>query len=1512
MDAVSITGESSDAIVMDSPRAQRPTHNVSQCEIPELSLCPPDSECVQLQLADSLPRPCSSSSSSSSSSSQLYHQVPQGPPYHPSPQPPSRHPPEHGHCCTHHQPTRGNACPNTHPVTDGSHPDCSTGLSIGGKTGHGRSPAHVPSCHNAVRCHWLQGSHEGGAQKRKQRHVVTVRDEGLHWIPRNFSQLVVEYPVVMMLGCALVLLGCSLAGLLIGPLPDFSDPLMGFEPRGTYIGLRQSSLEKLLENTGPGRTLSVVPQLSTYRDTGSNVDGDEASVRQEESRLRSKRMLDKDPDQDTFLCQAPGEQYAQLVFRSGNSASLWSLKSITTMCEMEQTMIRSQAHFQGLCQQQPLKLGAEAGGEARGGEGGGCCPSWSLGNYLAVLSNASSCLSLNSHHVSESLSLLRYCAPFYHHGSLSGSCHHRPKQGSCVSVPTRCKHSHAVYQILHFLVDKDFLGPETVQYQVPSLKYSLLFLPVEKGEQLMDIYIRSLEGQDLTYKNTTITGMDLGIKQTLFKHYLARDSIYPVLAVASLLFTMALYLRSLFISALALVAVTGSLFTSYFLYKVAFRMAFFPLLNLSAVLILLGSCSNQAFTFVDFWSLQLSHNPPASLEKRVNRVVLEVGYLTMASGLTSSAAFFCGYLSSITAVRCFSIYLGTASLISTLVNLVWLPCALVIRERYSGTNSALADAPGWNPCCSKNPGGFWDTSSRKRCLFSLAQKLRGLKRGLAETSNLLFLKILPCGVVKFRYIWVCWFAVLAAGGTYISCVDPGMKLPTLDSRATQLFRSSHPFERYDAEYRHMFMFERQRNGEDKPLTLTLVWGVIPTDNGDHFDPKSNGSLVLDPEFNMSSPEAQLWLRELCERVQNQSFYSPTSSSEEGRVDSVCLVEQLVRWVSIRRCSESEDSRQFCCNDIPFPYPAAVFEQCVGMMVAERHSHAEGHLSPGEGGLFFQPDGRIAALVLAFRTIHFYSFNFSQTSLYYRDMVAWFAGEMSEAPPGLRQGWFISQLTLFDLQQSLSSETLVVAGVSIALTFTLLLLTTWNIPLSIYGMAAVGGSVFVTVGLLVLLEWQLSGVEALFISAAAGLSVDFVANYCISYSSAPHSDRIGRVAHSVKRMGCPVAVGSGAFFCVGIVMLPATALLFRKLGIFLFLVKCVACGFATFFFQSLCCFFGPQRNCGKISLPCSSEKVSEGMLSSRSTADPAASTSTINGAYGRSRVRRNYNKDGGGYLYPNHQRQRQRQGPGEQESEQYELQPLACQLSDSFENSTCTSKLSNRPSVLSDDIQFCGPDVERREADADSEDMCSRHPHKGCHPPPALQTSSPYRENTLRSATPAGELTKDQLLCKACRGGQSAGGNRWSVTMSSSSSMEDTIISQTLETMEQPSIASKEKHTGGKHHPHSRLLSSQSQSSFEGLENSNETCLSDIEPGPSQPHVCGHEEGEGNGEPQPGHLNGRRDALHLSLRETVYETGAPGCGRSRSSQGEEPVILPNSKPDQPDVWIKRDGAREETS
>lgn len=1109
--------------------------------------------------------------------------------------------------------------------------------------------------------------------------------------------------------------------------------------------------------------------------------------------------------------------------------------------------------------------------------------------------------------MSDSLGLLRYCAPYYHEGSLIALCAERSKHGHCASVPHPCKHSSIIYQILHYLVDKDFLGPQTVEYQVPSLKYSVLFLPMAKGNTLIEIYLKHLEGHELTYNNTTITGMDLGIKQMLFKYYLSRDSIYPILTVFALLLTMALYLRSLLLSAMSLVAVTLSLLTSYFFYKVVFGLLFFPLLNLMAVLVLLGSCSNQAFTFNDFWKSQLSHNPPAALEKRIHRVLQEIGYLILVSGLTSSITFFSGYISSITVVRCFAVYLGSATLINTLFALVWLPCAIVLQERHAAGAPTSVSKPSWKPCFSKSPGGFWDTSSRKRCFFTISQKFRGLKRGLSDMSNLIFLKVLPCGVVKFRYIWICWFAVLAAGGIYISCVDPGMKLPSSDSSSTQLFRSSHPFERYDAEYRHQFMFERMKQGEDEPMTMTLIWGVTPTDDNDSFSPRSNGSFTMDLEFNMSSPEAQVWLRMLCVKIRNQSFYSPSSPDQESIEDNTCFMEDLIQWVSIRRCSENEDAFTFCCNNITFPYPPSVFEQCLNMMMEEQTAATR---SLRNGGLRYDSQNQIAALVVVFKTSQLYSFNFSKTSYFYKQITSWFNSEISSAPPGLQRGWFVSQLLLYDLQQCLSAETLVVAGLSVALAFASLLLTTWNIPLSIYVTFAVGGSVFATVGLLVLLEWQLNSMEALFISAAAGLSVDFAANYWISYCLAPQTDRLGRVAYSLKKMGCPVATGAGAYFCVGIIMLPATALLFRKLGIFLLLVKGVACGFATFFFQSLCCFFGPEKNCGKIIIPCAKERETENISpcsgeagNNNPSANGTFSCSTGTGPQGR----RNCNKEGGGaFLCPSQHRHRQPQTRLGREPEQYELQPLACHLSDSFENSTCTSKLSNRPSVLSDDIEFCGLSpkryYDRISTESVSEEICSKH-LKGCDSPQAVQTSSPYKgTKTQPASVPSGDPANEKRLCKKCH--SSRGNKLWSVSLSSSSMEDITDITHITDDSNKRSLSMDGAY---RCHAHKRLLSFQSQSSIEGLEDSNETCLSDIDPTVSLAPPSATE-----GELRPGHLNGKRDTLRLSLRETVYDPGSPGSGRGRTSQNELPVILPNSQPDLPDVWIKRDGRGEGNS
>lgn len=102
----------------------------------------------------------------------------------------------------------------------------------------------------------------------------------------------------------------------------------GFEPRGTDIGVRQSSLSQLQENTGPGKLLSPFPAQLSKRSAESLslflamfdpqqtefvlmvCDSFGGGVSRNSShsafRHRVKRMLARDSSPQTFLCDAPG------------------------------------------------------------------------------------------------------------------------------------------------------------------------------------------------------------------------------------------------------------------------------------------------------------------------------------------------------------------------------------------------------------------------------------------------------------------------------------------------------------------------------------------------------------------------------------------------------------------------------------------------------------------------------------------------------------------------------------------------------------------------------------------------------------------------------------------------------------------------------------------------------------------------------------------------------------------------------------------------------------------------------------------------------------------------------------------------------------------------------------------------------------------------------------------------------------------------------------------------------
>ncbi|XP_053451285.1 protein dispatched homolog 2 isoform X2 [Nycticebus coucang] len=1202
-----------------------------------------------------------------------------------------------------------------------------------------------------------------------QHHVVSLRQDRAFQMPKSYAQLIAEWPVAMLLLCLAVVLLCTLAGLLGGRLPDFSNPLLGFEPRDTDIGRKLVVWRALQALTGPRKLLSFSPEL----ELNSSSSHSSLSSAPQEGIVRPRRMVEplEDRGQESFFCGPPEKSYAQLVFMATSEGSLWNLHAIHSMCRMEQDQIRSHAHFGALCQHTATKE---------------CCPSWSVGNYVAVLSNRSSCLDTTEADAARILALLRVCAVYYHRHTLVPAClgTGQDKPPFCAEVPTKCSQSSAIYQLLHFLLDRDFLSPQTADYQVPSLKYSLLFLPTPKGAPMLTIYLDRLTTPlELADNYTYVTGMDLGVKQELLKYYLVQDTVYPLLALGAIVLGIALYLRSLFIALMVLLGVLGSLLVAFFLYQVVFRMAFFPFVNLAAVILLSSVCTNHTLIFFDLWRLSKRQLPSGGLALRVGRTMHHFGYLLLVSGLTTSVAFYASYLSRLPAVRCFAVYMGTAVLVHLALTLAWLPASAVLYDRYLAR------------CCVPQEQGPWGGSAPRRLARGLHRRLRILRRAVTITSRLLFQRLLPCGVIKFRYIWICWFAALATGGAYISGVSPRLQLPTLHPSIGQVFQRSHPFERYDAEYRQQFLFEQPPEDRAIRMPVVLVWGVLPVDTGDPLDPLSNSSLVSDPTFSASSPEAQRWLLALCHQAQNQSFFG--TQPESG--PTLCFMETLQHWMESPSCSRLGPN--LCCGHSDFPWAPQLFLHCLKMMALEQGPNGTLDLGPR-----FDTQGSLAALVLQFQTTYLYSPDYSETHRFYNEVSHWLAAELGTAPPGLRGGWFTSRLELFSLQHSLTTEPPIVLGLALALAFATLLLGTWNVPLSLFSVAAVAGTVLLSVGLTVLLEWQLNTAEAFFLFASMGLSVDFTINYCISYHLCPHPDRLSRVAFSLRQTSCATAMGTAALFAAGVLMLPTTVLLYRKLGITLMMVKCISCAFASFFFQSLCCFFGPEKNCGQILWPCAHLPWDAG------TGEPGGE------------------KAGHPRLGP------MGMVPGSC-SEQYELQPLARRRSPSFDTSTATSKLSHRPSVLSEDLQMHdGP-------------CCSRPPPAPTSPRellldhqavfsqcPALQTSSPYKQ---AGPSPKTRTRQDSQ-------GQEAEPRQASP--------------------EAPAHSPKPKAA----EPPDGLCSS--ASTLEGLSVSDETCLSTSEPSARVPDSVGvsPEDLDDTGQPVPerGQMNGKRDTLWLALKETV--------------------------------------------
>ncbi|XP_013177872.1 PREDICTED: protein dispatched [Papilio xuthus] len=1031
-----------------------------------------------------------------------------------------------------------------------------------------------------------------------------------------YARFIVRYSYLYMFVVIVVLTILTVIPLICHEFPSFSDPIVGFETRGTSLAHRFIAWENLIDETRPSKRLAVNPKEiadqkrmnHTYHNRiqnkgkinrertknkgrnkkkkpkyystgienkietsdnstaktsinghvhwgfGKNVSFEDVNAEMLKNHTRkqwvSLKSMQRTPDKihhnyATGMCGAPVSDYSHLVVSNSENSSLLEFENVQKLCKLQSLLVQvGGKEYYKLCQR-----------SVRDEEL--CCPVWSVPNYIALMSGKTSCENITKEDVTNAVVILKKCASYFHDFKLMASC----ELNQC-RVPKYCSQYDAIYNLLFYLIDGNAFTPPT--FNNTFVKNVMIFLPLACSSTVLPYY-QKLQSSILSYDTLKIPAIDFGLKNALFDLWIIQDTWLIGLGGIFVFICVWVYTKSIVLTLLLFVAITYTLGVAYFLYIYVFNLEFFPFMNLLVIVVVIGIGADDAFLYVKIWKMissQLIRDNIVTQESELTEIknissagetiliqileeTLRHSILTMfITTLTTAVAFFASYISYIPAINCFSVFAGTAVLVNFFLMISWLPVSVFILDvkLYS---------------TSKKP---WNIVIYKAI------------NEIGEDIRVILNRFIIAFVTKSYIGIVVILGAIGVGSIVVVFYTPGLKLP--DSRQFQLFQTSHPFEKYDMEYRDRFLFERfgKDLGIGSKMPLRWIWGVKPIDNGNHMDPASTGHLVFDTEFSISDPKSQLWLAQFCRNLKGQPFYQHTL----GPLLPNCFIESFRMFMS-RKCIDNIDkiNRTPCCESSTFPYTKEVFDFCILAAMESLYQTPRELFMPGVAGPKFLRSANppnVSAIVVEFESVVPYSMSYTAMNNFFLQVENWTEHQLKSAPPGMRNGWFLSDLHFYDLQKTLASGTVTALILSASLGFIVLIPATFSFIISICALAAMVFSSTVTIAILVLSEWKLNVLESVAISTSAGLAVDFSLHYALSYTNASGT-KSTRVKYALTASSGPTAAAALTTGFAGIFLLRSNLLPYSQIGAFLALIMSVSWVYATFFLCSLLQLFG---------------------------------------------------------------------------------------------------------------------------------------------------------------------------------------------------------------------------------------------------------------------------------------------------------------------------------------------------
>ena len=667
-----------------------------------------------------------------------------------------------------------------------------------------------------------------------------------------------------------------------------------------------------------------------------------------------------------------------------------------------------------------------------------------------------------------------------------------------------------------------------------------------------------------------IIGIDVLDRFGLFASYLLQDMVYFIVAMLLIFVIAGLYTKSLIIIVFTLFNVIFSFGLAYFMYYIVFQIPHMPFMSFLAILLLIAIGADDVFIFCDTFEYVKAANPNGNLVDWISKTMHHAAMSILVTSLTTAAALYANVISEITDIRGFGILSGTALVANYLLMITWIPAGLVVLEKVK-------------VFCKK-----------VRCHEPKCIEM--VHMFLTVITAKVFHEFLPYCVKKLWLLWIILFLGLGVGGIVVTFVKPKLDLPT--SQDFALFDRDSTIEVWFQELKYEFRYYRQQTEQSMSsgLRLVTIWGVKGEDTGNYLDPDSDSYFELDDSFDMSHPDAQIWLLKFCKDTKNVSFVN-----KEFRDYQDCTLDLFNSFI-MQSCDVLQTDLQTrlpdltltdlnitdCCGYSSYPIPQDKFHKCfyhfyaIYFTLLNRY-----HLDLVLGRALWDLRSRkIVAFEYGFVGSQGYTSNYAIMDPYYRETQDYMKEKLKSAPGGLKNGWLSPQsnLGLYDLQRSLAFGTYAAIGVSMAASFLVMFVTSLNIIITFYAILTIFLTISVCAGILVLLGWELNIVESVTLTMSVGLSIDFCIHYGMGYRLSTLNIRKLRVQDSFEKVGSAIFMAAATTFIAGACIMPSIILFYVQLGTFLMLVMAMSWLFATFFFQSLCHVLGPQGDFAQIPSP----------------------------------------------------------------------------------------------------------------------------------------------------------------------------------------------------------------------------------------------------------------------------------------------------------------------------------------